>query len=179
MNEEKKFISSKRQVTKDKFAFIRYCKKKLSDKAIYYVNGRKISLCKHKEIISKYNEIFNTVALDDYQEYVRIKQDKQNAYVYVLGNKEMKICKIGFTNNVFKRIGSIQTGCPFKLEIFCLVEGSVQTEKKLHEKYKDLRMNGEWFRYEGKLKESVENTESVIKDLFLNKKKPKPNKKQQ
>ena len=79
----------------------------------------------------------------------------------------MKVCKIGFSNNVFKRITAIQTGCPFKLEIFCIVEGSVQTEKKLHKKYDHLRLNGEWFKYEGLLKNSIENTESVIKDLFL------------
>lgn len=167
------FLKSKRQVIKDKFALIKYCKKKLNDKGIRYIDGKPFSMCKHKVIIAKYNEVLNSIALEDYQEYLRIKKDKENAYVYVIGNKEMNICKIGFTNNIFKRIIAIQTGCPFKLEIFCVVEGSVQTEKKLHEKYKDLRMNGEWFRYEGKLKESVENTESVIKDLFLSTKNPK------
>ena len=165
--EEEKFFESRRQVARNKFDFIRYCRKKLSDNKVYYIFGKSLNMCKHKVIISKYNEVFNSVALDDYQEYLKIKKEKQNAYVYVIGNKEMKVCKIGFSNNVFKRITAIQTGCPFKLEIFCIVEGSVQTEKKLHKKYDHLRLNGEWFKYEGLLKNSIENTESVIKDLFL------------
>lgn len=175
-SEEEKFLKTRKQITREKFQFIRYCKKKLNDKGIKSVNGKHFSMCKHKVIIAKYNETFNSIAIEDYNEYLRIKKDKQNAYIYVVGNKEMNICKIGFTNNVFSRIGSIQTGCPFKLEIFCVVEGTIQTEKKLHAKYKDLRLNGEWFRYEGKLKESVENTESVIKDLFLNQKPKKTRK---
>lgn len=169
--EEEKFFESRRQIAKNKFDFIRYCKKKLSDKGIYYIKQKALHLCKHKVIIAEYESIFHSVALEDYQHYLSVKKDKQNAYVYVVGNKEMNICKIGFSNNVFKRLSAIQTGCPFKLEIFCVVEGSVQTERKLHKKYDYLRLNGEWFKYEGLLKQSVENTQSVIKDLFLTTKK--------
>ena len=169
--EEEKFFESRRQVAKNKFQFIRYCKKKLSDKGVYYIFEKPLHLCKHKVIIARYEEFFNTIALDDYQDYLKVKKGKENAYVYVVGNKEMNICKIGFSNNVFKRLTAIQVGCPFKLEIFCVVYGSVKTEKMLHKKYDYLRLNGEWFKYEGLLKESVEKTQSVIKDLFLTTKK--------
>ena len=160
---------TKREYTKDKFNLIAYCKKKLIADEITHFNGKSIKMCKHKIIIKEYNSHFGTIASEDYNNYVTAKTIKRSDvnFIYVIGNKEHGICKIGFTNNVFKRVKSIQTGCPYPLEIFCVIHGSMETEKKLHYKYKSLRLNGEWFKYENPLKESIENVESVIKDLFI------------
>ena len=160
---------NKRELIKEKFNLISYCNKKLIDAKITQLNGKNIKMCKHKIIIKTYNDYFKSNALEDYNKYVEIKTAKRSDinFIYVIGNKEHNICKIGFTNNVFKRIRSIQTGCPFPLEIFCVIHGSMETEKKLHEKYKDLRLNGEWFKYQNPLKNSIEKVESVIKDLFI------------
>lgn len=79
--EEEKFFESRRQVAKKKFEFIRYCKKKLSDKGVCYIFEKPLHLCKHKVIIRRYEEFFKTIALNDYQSYLSTKKDKQNAYI--------------------------------------------------------------------------------------------------
>ena len=61
--------------------------------------------------------------------------------------------KIGFTSasKIEYRLSEIQTGCPEKLTVFALNDGTCATEATLHRRFSDLRTHGEWFRREGDL----------------------------
>jgi len=73
--------------------------------------------------------------------------------VYIVGNKENRICKIGVSSfaSFDGRLSHIQNGCPYKLEVFVAVcvssrDKAFTLEKRLHRIFKESRLNGEWFR---------------------------------
>ena len=59
--------------------------------------------------------------------------------------------KIGKSHSPEKRIKELQTGNPYKLELLKTIkecsEGGYFNESDLHIKFKDHRVEGEWFRY--------------------------------
>jgi predicted GIY-YIG superfamily endonuclease len=70
-------------------------------------------------------------------------------YVYVIGGEESPV-KIGFTKNLQKRLGAIQTGNPTPVKVHYTIEFDTEkemryAEKRLHETLRHLRKKGEWF----------------------------------
>jgi hypothetical protein len=65
---------------------------------------------------------------------------------------DKKFIKIGTSYDVSGRMKSLQTANPFPLKVEAILEGSFQTENGLHELFKHLRYNGEWFRLTDELK---------------------------
>lgn len=63
--------------------------------------------------------------------------------VYFISNQQY--VKIGFSKNVESRMSSLQTASPTKLTLLFSIDGDTYTESKLHEYFKDFRMEGEWF----------------------------------
>jgi hypothetical protein len=53
--------------------------------------------------------------------------------------------KIGITNNLKTRLGTIQCGCNTYLEPILSFFGTKEDESYLHELFKDKRLSGEWF----------------------------------
>lgn len=53
--------------------------------------------------------------------------------------------KIGFTTDLKKRLKSLQTGSPNKLEVLAVVAACVTQERAYHERFAAHRLNGEWF----------------------------------
>lgn len=104
---------------------------------------------------SLYTENYGSCVKSDFIAKKSITVPENTGFVYVIGNEHMKICKIGYSVNPHKRISAIQTGCPYPIEIIAIVKGSREMEKALHRKYVMYKTSGEWFRYEGKLKESI------------------------
>lgn len=75
-------------------------------------------------------------------------------YVYFL--RAGGFIKIGKTSgNPNSRIATLQTGCPFNIELAAWEFGGLDREKELHCRFGGLRANGEWFRDEGELSEYV------------------------
>jgi len=66
--------------------------------------------------------------------------------IYFIGNKEMNICKIGYSKRPYRRIEGIRKITPFDLEIFSIIEGTPQEEKMYHSTYFEYRVKGEWFK---------------------------------
>jgi hypothetical protein len=55
--------------------------------------------------------------------------------------------KIGYTKrDVKKRITALQTGCPMKIELVKIMQGSQQKERELHATLKRSRTIGEWYK---------------------------------
>jgi hypothetical protein len=74
--------------------------------------------------------------------------------LYVIGFEDPQfhgIVKIGVTNNIKKRLATLQTGCPWRLEVKAMVyrPDSFQYETWLHEHFNRERMrsDGEWFSF--------------------------------
>jgi hypothetical protein len=77
-----------------------------------------------------------------------------NLCLYVIGFEDPQlngIVKIGVTNNMAKRLQTLQTGCPWRLEVKAMVyrPDSFQFEGWLHDHFDAQRMrpDGEWFDF--------------------------------
>lgn len=78
--------------------------------------------------------------------------------IYFIGNKQEKIVKIGYTvSKINQRVSVIQANCPFIVECFLLIEGLKDTEQYLHNMFKAEYIRGEWFKYEGKVEDYINN----------------------
>lgn len=68
-------------------------------------------------------------------------------YVYLISDINSYTYKIGISNNPEKRIKSLQTGNEKLLKIIHKVycENYNEVETALHNQYKFLKINGEWF----------------------------------
>jgi hypothetical protein len=69
-------------------------------------------------------------------------------WVYVLGNKEMGLYKIGMTKRTpSQRTKEFSPKLPFKTKILlrCPTLDAYSLESKLHDMFSDKRTNGEWF----------------------------------
>jgi len=88
-------------------------------------------------------------------------------FVYIIGNKDHNIYKIGISKDPTKRLKGIQTGNPFKLSIIDTFKTNYakQVESDYHELFEEYKLEGEWFSLD---KEAF--TETV---LFLNRLKNK------
>jgi hypothetical protein len=72
-------------------------------------------------------------------------------YIYIITSAKRHF-KIGYTNDISKRVKSLQTGNPKELSLDILIEvGSeyqaYNYEQYLHEMFKAFRVQGEWFSY--------------------------------
>lgn len=66
--------------------------------------------------------------------------------IYVLRTKGASFIKVGHTNSAIEeRMGSIQTGCPYVLELIHVESGDIKRERWIHDYLKKFRASGEWF----------------------------------
>jgi len=59
--------------------------------------------------------------------------------------------KLGYSVDPQERISSISTMAPVECILLGVQEGTVRTERKLHQQFSNLRVNGEWFKAEQSL----------------------------
>jgi hypothetical protein len=71
-------------------------------------------------------------------------------YLYVITDIGRQYAQVGMTRNVYSRLVSLQTSCPLHLEVVesfpCTYAGVRET--LTHQRLKDLRVRGEWFRWD-------------------------------
>lgn len=76
--------------------------------------------------------------------------------VYFIAAPSVRRVKIGVTiGHPDERFAAILTGCPVPLEKLGIVLGGIGVERKLHRRFADLRVQGEWFAFKGKLRAFV------------------------
>jgi len=92
------------------------------------------------------------------------KLKKLNSCIYFVSDGEY--IKIGITDNIFKRLSSLQNGNPRNLELLGIYSGGIKTEKAVHKKFKSLSCRGEWFKYHA----DIINHINTLKDGELLKK---------
>lgn len=72
-------------------------------------------------------------------------------FIYIIGNEKHSYFKIGVSNNPLVRLSTIQTNCPFEVELitkfrFSDLETAYKIEKELHCKLNKYLLRGEWFK---------------------------------
>lgn len=104
--------------------------------------------------------------------------EKENSFIYFIGNVTEGYLKIGFSNTPEERLRAIQTGCPFKINLYYKHEAPISVETLLHKRYKNLNSYGEWFHFEGQLKEdfvSFKKDKNYLDDIINKYKSPSYN----
>ncbi|MGJ7042107.1 mRNA-degrading endonuclease YafQ of YafQ-DinJ toxin-antitoxin module [Shinella sp. BE166] len=69
---------------------------------------------------------------------------RRSSFVYFISDGEH--VKIGLSRQPRKRLSSLQTGHPKRLNIVGLMPGGAEDEFQLHGRFRDHRVKGEWFR---------------------------------
>jgi Meiotically up-regulated gene 113 len=73
-------------------------------------------------------------------------QTDSSGYVYCIYNRDMGVCKIGYSIDPMKRLKEIQTGFPYPLKLVWMQEGDTNYERELHNRFEHYRTYGEWFK---------------------------------
>lgn len=63
--------------------------------------------------------------------------------------------KIGVAGDVADRLKKLQTGCPYPITIIGLMSGGPLEEKGLHERFRNYRVQREWFRFSNEIQKFV------------------------
>ena len=101
------------------------------------------------------------------QEPPKKKYRLERHYLYFILDVTCNAVKIGISNNVNQRLNRLQGENLHSLKILKIIgfkgydlkeasDNSRLFEIETHEKFKDYNIRREWFRYEGKLREFVE-----------------------
>lgn len=77
-------------------------------------------------------------------------------YIYFIQGKPGTPVKIGLTAKIKGRLSALSTGHYENLNVLALISGGYSDEKKLHNRFTEYRLRGEWFKYEGRLKAFIE-----------------------
>lgn len=77
----------------------------------------------------------------------RVQKSDKWQYVYIVEMETTGYIKIGVASNIQKRLSSMQSSSPFKMLLLGCIkkEDAYKYEAKVHEKYKQFRVRGEWF----------------------------------
>jgi len=73
------------------------------------------------------------------------KKRGEIGFIYFIQSENKGLIKIGFTGDLSKRIKLLQNMSPVKLKLIASQKGSINDEKKLHQRFKKYRAHGEWF----------------------------------
>ncbi len=97
----------------------------------------------NSEVITSGNR---TISLDG-----DLLASSNSCYVYFILNSDSNAIKIGRAKDVEKRLKSLQTGSPAKLQLISKVrvaseKEAAKKEKLIHQQFKESRITGEWFR---------------------------------
>lgn len=89
------------------------------------------------------------------------KASKDRVYFVKAG----EYIKIGYTSNIQKRLDSLQTGSPVKIECLCLINGDRRTESNLHKKFAKYRVLREWFEMADELLKYIQTLKDTGMDI--------------
>lgn len=84
--------------------------------------------------------------------------------VYFIKCSLTGLVKIGTAKQVAQRLAELQTGSPGQLVLIAEIEGDRAEEMRLHAQFHSLRERGEWFRYDGALRDYIEDLKQPKKD---------------
>lgn len=65
--------------------------------------------------------------------------------IYFIGSDEHPYVKIGYTDNLYRRLTKMQSDSPFKLKLLRQVEGDRLLEEKIQNRFAPFHVRGEWY----------------------------------
>jgi len=80
---------------------------------------------------------------------------ERNGMVYFIVSGESGPIKIGWSQDVARRITELQVANAHKLRVLGVTPGTMQTESDFHQKFAHLRMEAEWFQNHPEILEYV------------------------
>lgn len=121
-----------------------YCLENISEEEIKRINEE------------KYNRMFNMRENKVINENIKKTKD---GYVYIIKKNDENIVKIGMSKNYSERTKQISTKLPFEVETVKVfkTKDMYSLERKLHDIYKEKRLNGEWFELSNEDLEYIKN----------------------
>lgn len=79
------------------------------------------------------------------------------AGIYFVQDGQHPLVKIGYASDVRRRIASLQTANPNRLNVAGVMVGfSMEGERQLHGHFEKDRIRGEWFRFSADLREYID-----------------------
>lgn len=89
-------------------------------------------------------------------------------FVYFLEASGLSAVKIGVTDDLTRRIRTLQCGCPVPLRLLCLIPEEEVSETFLHGKFSHLSIDGvgkEWFHFTSELRQFIEGINQTRKQV--------------
>lgn len=91
--------------------------------------------------------------------------EKASSVVYFISDEHNNTVKIGYSNDVSRRLSSLQTANRRTLRLLGVIPGVKEDESRWHERFASLRLNGEWFRLQPPLTQAIEEAIGVASQL--------------
>lgn len=70
---------------------------------------------------------------------------RTDGFIYFVQGEGVSAIKIGFATSPKVRLDSLQCGSPVRLKFIGLMHGTMDDEKRLHDRFRKHRLHGEWF----------------------------------
>jgi len=117
------------------------------DRTLKYYKDNSIE---NKEVIknndSLYSDALELVERSLTTNKKKTKEDRQT-FIYLAKNTKTNTLKIGKSKDVYNRISNLNTASADKIIFLYSFRSFESKELYLHKKYKDFRLNGEWFSF--------------------------------
>jgi hypothetical protein len=97
---------------------------------------------------------------------LRLENVEGKAWIYFIQAEPGGLVKIGYTENLDKRLRIIQSHSPLKMKIIGKIRGSRATEAEIHSKFNKDRKHGEWFVSSERLMKLIEIHGDNESDIF-------------
>jgi hypothetical protein len=92
------------------------------------------------------------------QSFVSSTEEKCHSIYYIQWEHSPHLVKIGYSSTPQSRIASFLTGSTGQLTVLRLeIVASAGEERQRHSQFQQYRHSGEWFRYEGALKQYIQS----------------------
>lgn len=87
--------------------------------------------------------------------YPKKSRPVETGYVYFCQVDGGGPIKIGWAKDVYRRLQSLQTYCPYRLRSLAVLPGTIQDETQHLKRFSEYHIRGEWFRPEAELVEYI------------------------
>ncbi|MGA2257192.1 MAG: GIY-YIG nuclease family protein [Thermoguttaceae bacterium] len=95
--------------------------------------------------------------ISDYEEDIKVQGPTVTYFIEAIGTSRIKI---GKTNDVPRRLATLQTGSPFRLAIRATTS---IPERELHRRFRRDRVSGEWFTFTDEIAALIEEINNPAK----------------
>jgi len=82
--------------------------------------------------------------------------------IYFITDGLRKYVKIGYTNNLERRLSGLRVGNPYGIEVLGIMDGGVKEERNVHEMFSKNRYMGEWFELSSEIQDFI-NSDFVFR----------------